>query len=250
MARRLIVSECSLVPVERTKAVKSLLYGLAIALLCAGMAARSALAADPPHEDAAHAADAAHAGEAHGDAHGHGHAHFGAAGVSEDPAEVKPDLAVYTFVIFLLLLAVLWKFAWGPIAAGLDKREQNIANHIAAAERSNEEAKRMLADYEKKLASAQDEVRAIIEEARRDADHTQQEILAKARSEAQAELERARREIDTATSHALRELAEKSTDLAIGLAGRIVQSELKPADHAKLIQDALAGFPGAAPSKN
>src|SRR5690606_35275777 len=91
------------------------------------------------HVESAVSAAAAHADEHHGDhgddAHGHG---IGHAGVNEDPTHVAPDLAVYTFIIFLLLLGVLWKFAWGPIAAALDKREQKIADHIAAAEKSHE----------------------------------------------------------------------------------------------------------------
>ena len=48
----------------------------------------------------------------------------------------KSDLAIWTAVVFLVLLAILWKFAWGPIAEGLDKREQEIADQIAEAERS------------------------------------------------------------------------------------------------------------------
>ena len=41
-----------------------------------------------------------------------------------NPLEFKTDLALWTAVVFLLLLAVLWKFAWGPLAEGLDKRER------------------------------------------------------------------------------------------------------------------------------
>jgi F-type H+-transporting ATPase subunit b len=152
--------------------------------------------------------------------------------------------------VFVLLAAILWKFAWGPIMAGLDKREKRIADDIAAAHDANEEAKRLLAQYEQKLADAQVEVRGILDEARRDAQHTQQEILAKARDDARAERDRALREIETATQQALKELAEKSTDLAIELAGKIVRAELKPADHTRLIADAVSGFATANPSKN
>ena len=94
------------------------------------------------------------------------------------------------------------------------------------------------------------EVRGILDEARRDAQHTQQEILAKARDDARAERDRALREIETATQQALKELAGKSTDLAIELAGRIVRAELKPADHTRLIADAVAGFGSNHPSNN
>ncbi|MBI2824698.1 MAG: F0F1 ATP synthase subunit B [Planctomycetia bacterium] len=174
-------------------------------------------------------------------AHAAGDAHGGDS--KPNPLEFDPDLAFFTLIIFLVLLAVLWKFAWGPIAQALDLREQKIADNIAAAQSCNDEAKRLLAEYEAKLASAREEVRGILEEARRDAEHAGQEIVAKARADAGVEIQRGKREIETATAQALKELAETSANLAVDLAGRIVQSKLNPADHARLIEDAMAAFP-------
>jgi F-type H+-transporting ATPase subunit b len=194
-----------------------------------------------------------HAGQNHAadDHAAHDHAaHIGHEGVSSAPEEFKRDLAIYTFVVFLLLLAILWRFAWGPIIDGLEKREHGIAENIAAAERSHEQAKLMLAEYERKLAASADEVRAIIDEARRDAEHTQQEILAKARADAQAERDRSLREIETARDQALKELGERSANLAVDLAGKIVRAQLNPADHTRLIEEAMARFPNGTPSKN
>ena len=172
---------------------------------------------------------------------GHGHG-AGAAGVSNDPTEFKGDLAIWTFCVFVILLMILSKFAWGPISAGLEKREHRIAEHIAAAERSHQEAKAMLAEYERKLAAAQDEVRAILDEARRDAEHTHQEILAKAKAEAAAEAARARHDVETARDQALKQLIETSANLAVDLAGQILKAKLSPADHSKLISEAVAKF--------
>jgi F-type H+-transporting ATPase subunit b len=179
----------------------------------------------------------------HGDAHGAGHGfHAGQEDVDLDPSELKGDLAIFTFIVFLLLVGVLWKFAWGPISHGLEKREHHIADQIAAAERANVEAKQMLSEYERKLASAQDEVRAIIDEARRDAAATQQEMVAQARADAAAEMDRAKREIQTAKDQALRELAETSANLAVELAGKIIRTQLDATKHAQLVTEALSQF--------
>lgn len=199
--------------------------------------------------------------EEHGKAEPHGSAtaegthaaHIGMAGADanlEKPEEVRPDLATFTFVVFLCLLAILWKFAWGPIVEALAKREHTIEEHIASAQRSHDEAKLLLGEYERKLAGATDEVRAIIEEARRDAEHTKQDILNEAKAGADAERARAVREIETATDHALKTLAERSADLAVELAGKIVQTKLTTEEHARLIQDAVARFPQGSPSQN
>jgi len=107
-----------------------------------------------------------------------------------------------------------------------------------------------LADYEKKLAGAANEVRELLEEARRDAEHTKQEILAEARAGAEAEKARAVRDIDTAADAAMESLAQRSAELAIDLAGKIVHAQLSKDDHARLIQEAMARFPAATASNN
>lgn len=160
------------------------------------------------------------------------------------------DTAIWTAVVFLVLLGVLWKFAWGPITQGLDKRERGIADDIEQARRQNEEAKVLLGQYDEKLIQAQGEVREIIEEARRDAEYTQQEILARAREEAQRERDRAIRDIDLAAQQALDELARKSVDLAIDLAGKLVTAQLSPEDHARMVQEAVSRIVQSEPSRN
>lgn len=213
---------------------------LFVIALCGVWLAASVYAGE---EGAAHDDQAAAHGEAHDDHAGHGPA-------STSPVSVDPDLALWTVGVFAVLLLVLWKFAWTPIAEALDKREQGIAANIEEAKHRNEEAKQILSQYEAKLAAAQEEVRGVMEEARRDAEHTHREILAKANSEAEVIRDRAKREIETATDAALKELAETSANLAVELAGKIVRAELNADSHAQLIADAVSKLPQRAPSTN
>lgn len=159
-----------------------------------------------------------------------------------NPLEWKSDLALWTAVVFLCLLAILWKFAWKPIADGLDKRERNVADQITQAEAANQKAKDILADYERKLAAAQDQVRGILDQGRRDAEKVGHELIDKAKEDAKAEFERAVKQIDAATSAAIKELADQSATLAVELAGKIVNAKLNASDHARLIEQAVAGF--------
>ena len=163
---------------------------------------------------------------------------------------IDPDLALFTLLVFVILLIVLGKFAWKPIIEALERREQGIADHIAEAERNHNEAKALLAQYEQKLALAANEVRELLDEARRDAEHTRQSILAEAKAGAEAERARALHEIESATDAALKTLAERSANLAVELAGKVLQTKLSPADHQRLIQDAMAKFPASTASKN
>jgi F-type H+-transporting ATPase subunit b len=168
---------------------------------------------------------------------------------SPDPFAWDRDLALFTGVVFIVLLLVLRKFAWGPIVEGLEKREKGIAENIAAAEQSSDEARKMIAQYDAKLASAADEVRQLLEEARRDAEHTRQEILAQAKADVSTERDRLRREIDMALDQALKDLSVRLADQAVDLAGRLVSQQLKASDHQSLIRDAVDRF-AASGSRN
>jgi F-type H+-transporting ATPase subunit b len=215
-----------------------------------GLFGAAAFAADAKHADASHAAHDA----GHGD---HGHlpeiGHNPPAGVSqkdfESPASFKSDLAIWSFVIFLGLLGLLTKFAWKPIMDGLDKREQGIADMIASTQGANEDAKRMLASYERRLAEATDEVRGMLDEARRDADTTRQAIVAEARKAADEEQARARREIGLAKDDALAQIADRAADLAVEVAGKFLREKLGRDDQARLVRDSVASI-GTKPSVN
>ncbi len=112
-------------------------------------------------------------------------------------------LSFWTLIVFFIALWVLSKYAWKPIPEGLQKREDHIAGQIAEAQQKNDEARRLLADYEKKLADAAAEVRGLIEQGRRDAEKVGQQLLDKAREEAGIEHQRAVQRIESATSAAI-----------------------------------------------
>lgn len=234
------------------RSTNMLVVAFALTFCATGVIAEDKAEADKPSADAktsdSHDAKPHDSHSAGG--HGEHHPHVGLDGANADPAEFRSDLAIYTFVIFLLLLAILGKFAWGPITAGLDNREKRIADNIAAAQASQEEAKKMLAEYEKKLAAAHDEVRGIIDEARRDAEQTHQDILARAREDAAAEIARGKHEIETATAAALKQLAEESANVAVNLAGKIISTKLNPSEHSQLVTEALSKFASRTPSHN
>jgi F-type H+-transporting ATPase subunit b len=154
------------------------------------------------------------------------------------PSALQSDVAIWTAVVFLLLLWVLWKYAWGPLASALDKRERGIADQIAQAEAANQQAKELLSDYQRKLADAKDEVRGIVEQGRRDAEKLGHELIGKAKEEARGEQARAVQQIEVAADAAVKGLADRSAAMAVELAGKIVGAKLNPADHARLIEKA------------
>ena len=191
-----------------------------------------------------------HGGEAASHAHQAHEAHIGEKGVDTNPATIREDLAVWTFVVFVLLLAGLYLSVWKPILRALQQREEHIAQSIAEAERLQREAQNLLAQHEQKLAEAAAQVRAMLEEARRDAERTRSEILQQAREEADQERQRALAEIQQAKRVALQELAGRASELAVTLAAKILRSQVDGQAHRKLIAEALDKLAQAEPSQN
>ena len=183
-----------------------------------------------------------HHGETHhGDAHDESSGAHGAhAGAAPNPLKVDLELGLFTAMVFLALLAILGNLAWKPILASLDLRERNIADEIAAARSKNEDAKNLLVQYEEQLAGAANDVRELLEEARRDAEHTKTTIVAEAKQAARAEHARSMQDVHTATDAAVKSLAESSSALALDLAGKIVDEKLNVSDFRPLIRDTTA----------
>lgn len=187
--------------------------------------------------------------EAEHTAPAHAEAHEEAAG-KPNPLAVDPDLAIWTAVIFVLLFLVLRTFAWPQITAALEERERKIADNIASAEALHADAKRLLAEHEAKLATAAGEVRAMLEEARRDADHTRRQIEADGHKAAKEELDRAVREIGRARDAAIQNLAVASANVAIDLARGVVREEISADRQKQIVREALSKLGAATPSKN
>lgn len=177
--------------------------------------------------------------------HGSGHE-----GGEPNPLSVDPDLAIWTGVVFLVLFFVLSKFAWPAISAALVEREKRIESNIAEAAVKHEEAKKLLLEHEAKLASAADEVRALLEEARRDAEHTKNQIIAEAKQVADQERDRALRDVERATDAAMKTLAETSANLAVELAGKVVRLNITADQQSQLVREAMSKLPSMNPSQN
>jgi F-type H+-transporting ATPase subunit b len=153
--------------------------------------------------------------------------------------------AIWTLVIFGLVVLVLGKFAWGPILTTLQTRENFIREALERAKREREEAEARLREYEARLASARAEASAIVDEGRRDAEVVKRRIEEDARHEADKMIERAKREIQIATDTATKELYTLSAKLATQMAARVIGRELSPQDHERLISEAIEGLDGA-----
>jgi F-type H+-transporting ATPase subunit b len=147
--------------------------------------------------------------------------------------------AVWTLLIFIVLLLILGKWAWGPILAGLKKREDHIRQSITDAEKARADAEKSLAEYKSQLARAKEEAAAIITQGRNDAVQLAEQLKQQAQTDARALTQRAEQDIAGAKDQALKEIFDQTADLATKIAGQIISKNLNPEDHRNLVQQSL-----------
>jgi F-type H+-transporting ATPase subunit b len=158
---------------------------------------------------------------------------------------VRIDLAVWTLVVFLLLLFVLTKYAWNPMLGALQKREENVRSAIDEAQRARDDAHQIREQLATERGKIAEETRAAIEAARKDAQQLRESMLTQAKVDIQAERDRLHREIDSARDQALKQLWDQTAQLATLISAKAIRRQLSPDDHRRLLDEALADMRNA-----
>ncbi|MGI9593465.1 MAG: F0F1 ATP synthase subunit B [Patiriisocius sp.] len=144
--------------------------------------------------------------------------------------EFSVGLFFWQAVVFILLLFLLKKFAWGPILNAVNEREQGIKDALDAAQKAKQEMANLQADNEKLLQEARAERDAMLKEARQ----IKASMIAGAKDEAQAEASKAiagaQATIEAEKKAAVAELKQTVSGLSLAIAEKIVKSELSNKD--------------------
>ncbi|PLR96628.1 F0F1 ATP synthase subunit B [Bacillus sp. T33-2] len=144
---------------------------------------------------------------------------------------------LFQLIIFIVLLALLKKFAWGPLMGIMKEREEHIANEIDAAEKSRAEAHKLLEEQRELLKQGRQEAQGLIENARKQGDVQRDEIIALARTEAERIKEAAKLEIEQQKEQAVAAIREQVASLSVLIASKVIEKELSAADQEKLINE-------------
>jgi F-type H+-transporting ATPase subunit b len=171
------------------------------------------------------------------------HSAEGSHGASVKPEDKVLDfsipLSIATAIVFVGLLVLLSKFAWVPLARALDERERFQEETLEKAEQARAESERILAEHRELMARANDQVRSLMDEARKNAEIAGNAIVTRAQSEAEGARHRAERDIAQARDQALVEIWSKTADLAVDVAGKVLSREIQPDEHRRLVTTAL-----------
>jgi F-type H+-transporting ATPase subunit b len=162
--------------------------------------------------------------------------HGGEAGVMA----ISPMMMGLTWVTFILVTVILYKIAWKPILATLERREETIRKAQENAERIREQLLEMEEKRKAAMAEADNQAKDIIAAARRAAEEAGRVIEERSRKEAQILIENAARDIGKARDSAVATLRKESADLSIKLAGRLIGANLDDEKNRSMV-DKLIG---------
>jgi F-type H+-transporting ATPase subunit b len=144
---------------------------------------------------------------------------------------------IFQLFIFIVLMVLLKKFAWGPLMGIMKQREEHVAGEISAAEQSRVEAKKLLEEQRSLLKEARSEAQVLIENAKKQGDIQREEIIAIARTEADRIKESAKLEIEQQKEKAVAAIREQVASLSVLIASKVIEKELNAADQDKLINE-------------
>jgi len=152
---------------------------------------------------------------------------------------VTPGLMIWTIVCFLIALFVLKRYAFGPIQHMIDERRERIRQALDEADRARQEARKLLEEHRKLVASGRHDAEEILAEARRVAESMRERVKVESEAERQRRLEDTRRQIEAETQRALDAIRREVADLTLVATAKVTGKVLDREDHKRLIEDAI-----------
>ena len=138
---------------------------------------------------------------------------------------------------FLVLLAILAKFAYKPLLKAMDDRRNRIINDLDSAEQTRLDAEALKEQYAEQLAGARQEATEIVNKANQIAQNLHDELVEQARVEQEALLANAKERIEQEKQQALLDIRSEVIKLSTLIAGKIVNQKLNSANDQKLVTD-------------
>jgi F-type H+-transporting ATPase subunit b len=145
---------------------------------------------------------------------------------SKNPILPSGAEIVWGTVSFVVLFAVLAKYAFPAVNKAMVARTEKIRNNLDEAQKVRDDAETILADYQRQLADARSEANRIIEEARQAAEQLRQDMVRRADEEVAELRQRNAEDLRAAQERAVSQLQSQVRNLALELAEKVVGANL------------------------
>ena len=152
---------------------------------------------------------------------------------------VEWGTVIVQVLTFIVLLALLKKFAWGPLKDVMDKRERDINRDIDDAEQAKLNAQKLEEENKQKLKETQEEVQKILEDAKVQARQQQEQIIHEANVRANGMIETAQSEINSQKERAIADINNQVSELSVLIASKVLRKEISEQDQKALVDKYL-----------
>ncbi|CBJ79181.1 F0F1 ATP synthase subunit B [Xenorhabdus bovienii] len=143
-------------------------------------------------------------------------------------------------IAFVLFVLFCMKYVWPPIMAAIEKRQKEITDGLASAERAKKNLDLAQANATDQLKKAKADAQAIIEQANKQ----KAQIIDDAKTEAELErnkiVAQAQAEIDAERKRAREELRKQVAMLAIAGAEKIIERSVDEAANSDIVDKLVA----------
>nr|WP_263315075.1 F0F1 ATP synthase subunit B [Mammaliicoccus sp. Marseille-Q6498] len=143
---------------------------------------------------------------------------------------------LFTLATFLILLALLKKYAWGPLKSIMDERENSINKDIDDAHEAKVNAKKLEEENKNLLKKTQEEVQTILDDAKHQAKVQQEQIISEANSKANGLIQSAQAEIQQEKQKAIADINNRVSELSVLIASKVINKEISEQDQKDLVE--------------
>ena len=140
----------------------------------------------------------------------------------------------------LILFLMLKKFLYQPVKKVLADRQAAIDSRYDEADKANSEALQSKAEWEERMAAADEEAAGIISSAVESANRQSSAILGETKEKADRMISRARAEADAERRKAEDDIKDRIADVSAAIAGKLLEREISAADHSDLIDSFIS----------
>ncbi len=164
--------------------------------------------------------------------------------VHGEHAKVKPHVTksqlrnlLWWAVNFLALMIILVKFGRQPMIDMFRSRREAIENEYQELEEKRREAEARYQEYEKKLATLEEEAKKIVEAFIEQGEKEKERIIAEAKAAAERIKQQAEFYVQQELERAREELRKEVAELSVQMAEKIIREKITPEDHKRLVQE-------------
>lgn len=157
---------------------------------------------------------------------------------------IDPVTMIATLLNTLILFLVLKHFLFKPVNKILDERREKVEKTYKEADDKLTEASRLETEYTEKLANAKAESAEIVKNATKRAQLRSDEIIAEAKTDASGLIVKANADIEKEKKRAVNQIKDEISDIALMVAEKVVEKEISPKDHERLIENFISEFGG------